>query len=61
MRGNYVVVSGALFGLIALVQAVRAINDWPLQVASVQVPVLASWVAAAVAASLCLWAFRSRT
>lgn len=60
MRTNYVVVSGAIFGLIAILQAIRAINRWPVQVASFQVPVLASWVVAAIAAGLCLWAFRSK-
>jgi hypothetical protein len=60
MRGKYVVVSGIFFGLIAIVQAIRAFNQWPIQVASLQIPVWFSWVAAAVAASLCLWAFRSK-
>src|SRR5262249_40133967 len=60
MRTKYVIVSGAIFGLIAVIQAVRAINGWPIQVAGFQVPVLASWVAAALAASMCLWAFKSK-
>ena len=60
MRRMYAVVSGLFFGLIAIVQTVRALNQWPVQVAAVQIPVWASWIAAAVAASLCLWAFRSR-
>lgn len=60
MRRKYVFVSGTIFGLVALIQAVRALCQWPLQVGSVQVPVWASWMAAAVAASLCLWAFRSK-
>jgi hypothetical protein len=60
MRGKYVFVSGTIFGLVALIQAVRAFNQWPLQVGSAQVPVWASWIAAGVAASLCLWAFRTK-
>ena len=59
MRSNYVVVSGALFGVIALGQAVRALNQWPVQVAGIDMPVWVSWLATVVAGSLCVWAFRS--
>ena len=59
MRNRYVVVSGVLFGVIAVLQAVRAFYQWPVQVAGFDVPVWVSWVAIAVAGSLCVWAFRS--
>ncbi|MDQ2973787.1 MAG: hypothetical protein M3R69_00085 [Acidobacteriota bacterium] len=59
MRSKYVVVSGVLFGVIAVVQAVRALNQWPLHVGGFAVPVWTSWVAAVAAGSLCVWAFRS--
>jgi hypothetical protein len=59
MSDNYIVVSGMLFGLIAVGQAVRALNQWPLIVAGVDVPVWMSWAAAAVMGSMCVWAFRS--
>jgi hypothetical protein len=59
MQSKYVVVSGVLFGVIALVQAARALNQWPVQVAGFDVPVWVSWVAMVVAGSLCVWAFRS--
>ena len=59
MASKYVVASGVLFGAIALVQAVRALNQWPVQVAGFDVPVWVSWVAMVVAGSLCVWAFRS--
>ena len=59
MRSKYVVVSGVLFGVIAVVQAVRALNQWPVHVGDFDVPVWASWVAMVVAGSLCVWAFRS--
>jgi hypothetical protein len=63
MRGNkeYVVVSGVLFGLIAVVQALRALNALPVHIGTFEVPVWASWVAAAITGSLCVWAFRSRS
>jgi hypothetical protein len=60
MRNAYPVVSGVVFGLLALLQGVRAFNQWPVQVSRFQVPVLASWLVAIVAGCLCVWAFRSR-
>ncbi len=57
---TYVVVTGVLFGVIAVVQAVRALNQWPVRVGAVEVPVWVSWIAMVVAGSLCVWAFRSR-
>ena len=59
MSRGYVVVSGALFGLIAVVQAVRALNQWPVRISTLEVPVWVSWIAMVVAAGLCAWAFRS--
>ena len=61
MTNKYVVVSGAVFGLVAILQAVRAAEQIPVTVGSFPVPVAASWVAALVAAGLSLWAFRSKT
>ena len=59
MPSKYVVVSGVIFGVIAVVQAVRALNQWPVHVGGFDVPVWVSWVAMVVAGSLCVWAFRS--
>jgi hypothetical protein len=59
MPSKYVLVSGVLFGVIAVVQAVRALNQWPVHVGGFDVPVWVSWVAMIVAGSLCVWAFRS--
>ncbi len=60
MSKKYVVVSGAIFGVIAVAQAIRASLQVPVHIGSIEVPVWASWVAAAVAGSLCAWALRSR-
>ena len=60
MRNTYVMVSGVFFGFLTLLQAVRAFNQWPVQVADFQVPVWVSWLVVVVAGSLCVWAFRSR-
>jgi hypothetical protein len=60
MSNKYAVVSGAIFGVIAVLQAVRAFVQWPVQVGSFEIPVAVSWVAAIVAGSLCVWAFSSK-
>jgi len=59
MPSKYAVVSGALFGVLAVLQAVRALYQWPVNVGSVDIPVWVSWVAMVVAGGLCVWAFRS--
>jgi len=60
MSSKYVVVSGAVFGFVAIAQAARALGQVPVHVGSFEIPVWASWVAAVVAGSLCVWAFRSK-
>ena len=58
---NYVVVSGSVFGFVAVAQAARAVLALPAHVGSFEIPVWASWIAALVAGGLCAWAFRSRS
>ena len=55
---TYVLLTGVLFGVIALVHVVRLILDWPARVAGWEVPVWISWLAILVAGALCVWAFR---
>jgi hypothetical protein len=57
-RSGYQTVSGLLFGLIAVLQLLRAVRQVPVQVGSMAIPVWASWVAVIVAGGLCFWAFR---
>ena len=59
MPSKYAVVSGVLFGVIAVLQAVRALYQWPVLVGGIDIPAWVSWVAVVVAGSLCMWAFRS--
>lgn len=59
MTSRYILVSGCVFGIVAIVQLVRALNQWPVQVSTFDVPVAFSWLAAAVTGSLCAWAFGS--
>jgi len=60
MRSRYVVVSGVIFGLMALAQLLRAVNQLPVQVGEVEIQIWVSWVAVVVAGSMCAWAFASR-
>jgi len=60
MSRSYITVSGAVFGVVAVVQALRAVMQLPVHVGNLEVPVWASWIAAVVAGSLAVWAFRSR-
>jgi hypothetical protein len=60
MSRRYVVVSGLIFGFVALAQLLRAAMHVPVQIGSAEIPVWASWVAVVVAGSLCAWAFASR-
>jgi hypothetical protein len=58
MSKQYTVVSGGIFCFVAIAQATRAFLEWPVQIDTLVVPVGASWLAAIVAGSLCVWAFR---
>ena len=55
---RYTLVSGLIFALMTCVQILRIVMRWPVRVASLDVPVWASVVAAATVGSLAIWAFR---
>jgi uncharacterized membrane protein (DUF2068 family) len=55
---SYMVISGTIFGVMAVLHLLRAVNHWPFQLGLWTLPLWASWSAAVVGASLCLWAFR---
>ncbi len=59
MRSTYPLVSGSVFLIIAALQAIRAVLQVPVQVGAQSVPVWVSWIAALVAGSLGVWAFRT--
>ena len=60
MSKNYIVVSGLIFGVVAVAQVLRAAMQVPAHVGGFEIPIWASWVVAVVAGSLCVWAFRSQ-
>ena len=55
---SYFVVSGTIFGLVAILHLLRSLYRWPAQVGSWAVPPAVSWVGLILAAALCIWAFR---
>ena len=56
---RYEQVSGALFGVIAVAQLIRAVLRLPAQIGSFTVPVWFSFVAFAITGGLAIWGFRS--
>jgi hypothetical protein len=57
---RYVLVSGLFLILLTSVQLLRLILGWRVTVAGVEIPLWASAVAALIAGSLAIWAFRVR-
>lgn len=56
---RYATVSGVFFGLLAAAQLARFLFRWPVQVASVNVPLWPSAVAVVITGALATWAFRT--
>ncbi|HEY2376008.1 MAG TPA: hypothetical protein VGH98_08550 [Gemmatimonadaceae bacterium] len=56
---RYEKVSGAFFCLLAIIQLTRLVLGWPVQVASVSVPLWASAIALVITAALATWGFRT--
>ena len=60
MKNEYLLASGIIFAIVAVLQAIRAFNQWPVLIGPIAVPVWFSWLAAIIAGTLCVWAFASR-
>lgn len=54
----YFVVSGLIFGLVAVIHLVRAVNGWVFIIGPMEIPNAVSWVGFVVTATLCYWAVR---
>jgi len=54
---TYLVVSGVLFGAVALAHLLRLIYGWPVQLGAEVVPMWISAIGLAVAGALCIWGF----
>jgi len=49
---SYSHLAGVVFALVAILQLVRALAGWPVQIGKTAIPVWASWVAFVIAAGL---------
>ncbi|MEJ2133072.1 MAG: hypothetical protein P8Y95_15945 [Gammaproteobacteria bacterium] len=58
MERVYLAISGTIFGVVALVHLLRALNDWAFVLGAWEIPTVASWIGFVVTASLCAWAVR---
>ena len=56
---RYATVSGIFLALVTCAQLLRLLLRWPVQVASVDIPLWFSGVAVIVVGSLTIWAFRT--
>jgi hypothetical protein len=56
-KNSYLLISGVIFGLVALAHLARLVYHWPVQVGDWTIPVGPSWGGLVVAGILSLWAF----
>lgn len=56
---TYAVVSAVIFGLVALVQLLRLIFQWPVTVDGQPVPIWVSVIVLIVAGLMCTWGLRA--
>jgi len=52
----YLVISGAIFGIVAVFHLLRVVNSWGLVLGAWSVPMWVSWLGAVFPAILCIWA-----
>jgi len=57
----YLVVSALIFGVVAIIHLVRAVNGWAFVVGPLEIPNAVSWAGFVVTATLCYWAIRLAT
>jgi hypothetical protein len=55
---RYCMISGLLFALVAVGHLLRVVNDWPILVGDMAIPMWLSWFGTVVPAFLAAWAFR---
>jgi len=55
---TYLVISGAIFGLVAVGHILRVTFNWSFAIGGWSAPMTASWIALFGAAALCAWAIR---
>ena len=56
---SYCMTSGAIFSMVALAHFLRIVNGSSILIDGYTVPMLVSWIAMIVPATLAAWAFRT--
>ena len=54
----YFLLSGIIFGTVAVLHLLRIFNHWTVILGPCVLPMWPSWVGFVIAGLLCLWAFR---
>jgi uncharacterized protein YqgC (DUF456 family) len=54
----YLLISAAIFTLVALLHLLRLFTHWSVQIGAVSVPLWGSWIGLIIGTALSLWAFR---
>ena len=55
---TYLVISGTVFGIVAVLHLLRVVNGWIMVLGPWSVPIWGSWLGTLVPAVLCVWALR---
>ncbi len=55
----YLIVSGLLFGLVAVLHLLRVANGWAFELGPWSLPMSFSWLGALIPGLLCAWALRT--
>ncbi|MBI3711410.1 MAG: hypothetical protein HY253_00375 [Burkholderiales bacterium] len=53
---DYILISGLIFGIVAVVHGFRLVTQMTVQLGDWQIPIAASWLGLLIAASLFIWA-----
>ncbi len=53
---TYLLISGAIFGLVAVGHILRVMFNWSFAIDAWRAPMSASWIALFVAVAMCVWA-----
>ena len=54
----YLLISGCIFGIVALGHLLRVLNGWAFEIGPLSLPMWFSWLGTAGAGFLAVWAFR---
>ena len=54
----YLGISGVIFGIVAAIHLIRAINSWSFVIGPFAIPVVVSWIGFLLTATLCFFALR---